>query len=105
MIVAGELEQPRMKPNRGARAFEHGAAQIVVDQGARDALKRRKGLDVAAQKLSSVWSTVKSAKTAREYESTITKPESGRTPRPIRIDPKAPQSTCASSAASVVSRR
>jgi hypothetical protein len=27
----------------------------------------------------------------------LTKPESGRTPRPIRIEPKAPQSTCASS--------
>jgi hypothetical protein len=48
---------------------------------------------------------VKSAKIAREYESTITKPESGRTPRPIRIEPKEPQSTWASSAASVVSRR
>ena len=35
---------------------------------------------------------------AREYESTITNPESGRTPRPMRIEPNAPQSTWASSA-------
>ena len=40
VIVAGELEQPRMKPNGGALAFEHGTAEVVVDQGPRDALKR-----------------------------------------------------------------
>ena len=50
VIVPGELEQPRMKPNRGAGAFEDGAAQIVVDQGAGDARPGGKGLDVAAQK-------------------------------------------------------
>ena len=30
VIVAGEFEEPRMKPNRGAGAFEDGAAEIVV---------------------------------------------------------------------------
>jgi hypothetical protein len=30
VIVAGELEQPRMKPNGTALAFEHGTAKVVV---------------------------------------------------------------------------
>ena len=50
VIVAGEFEQPRMKADRGAGTFEDGTAQIVVDQGAGDTLKRREGLDMAAQK-------------------------------------------------------
>ena len=58
---------------------------------------RRKASTCPRRKLSSVWSSVKSAHTAREYDSTITKPESERTPWPIRIEPKAPQSTWASS--------
>src|SRR2546425_12013420 len=42
MIVASELEQAWMEANRGARAFQYGAAQVIVDQGARDAMKRVK---------------------------------------------------------------
>ena len=33
MIVPGELEQARMKPNGAALAFEHRTAEVVVDQG------------------------------------------------------------------------
>jgi hypothetical protein len=43
-----------MKPNRGPGAFKDGAAEVVVDQGTGDALTRGEGLDVAAEKLSSV---------------------------------------------------
>ena len=50
MIVAGELQQPRMKANRRALAFEDRALQVVVHQGPRAPPKRVKGLDVAAQK-------------------------------------------------------
>ena len=50
VIVPGELEQPRVKPNRGAGALEDGTAQVVVDQGPRDARPRLEGLDMAAQK-------------------------------------------------------
>jgi hypothetical protein len=50
VIVPRELEQPRMKPNRGARAFEDGAAQIIVDQRPWNARPRLKGRDMAAEK-------------------------------------------------------
>ena len=50
VIVAGELEQPRMKPNGTALAFEHGTAKIVVDEGPCHANKAvMKGLDMPAQ--------------------------------------------------------
>ena len=78
-----------MKPNGAALAFEHGTAEVVVDQGPRDPGKAPgRPRHARARKLSSVWSSVKSADSAREYDSTITKPESGRVPWPIRIDPK-----------------
>lgn len=50
MVVAGELEQPRVKPDRGALAFEHRTLEIVVDQGAAAAADRVERLDMAAQK-------------------------------------------------------
>ena len=51
MIVPGELEQARMKPNGTALAFEDGTAQVVVDQGPGHASEQAmKGVDVAAQK-------------------------------------------------------
>src|SRR5258705_2229721 len=49
VIVPGELEQAGVKANRGAGPFEDGAAKVIVDQGARDAMKRVKGLDVPPQ--------------------------------------------------------
>src|SRR5215204_2576002 len=50
VIMPGELQEPRMKPNRGPGAFKDGAAEVVVDQGTGDALTRGEGLDVAAEK-------------------------------------------------------
>src|SRR5262245_37056814 len=50
VIVTGELEQAGMEADRGAGAFEDGAAQIVVHEGPRDARPRLKRLDMAAQK-------------------------------------------------------
>lgn len=50
VIVTGELEQPRMKADCGARALEDGAAQIIVDQGPCHARPSVKGVDMAAQK-------------------------------------------------------
>lgn len=49
VIVAGELQQARMKADGRARAFQDGAAHIVVDQHPRTALKRCDGLDMAAE--------------------------------------------------------
>ncbi len=105
VIVAGELEQAGMKPNRRALPFEHGTAQIVVHQGAGSALKSVEGFDMAAEKTLERLVEREERRGAREYESTMTKPDSGRTPWPMRIDPKAPQSTCASSPINVVKRR
>ena len=48
--MAGELEQSRMEANRAALAFEDGAAQVVVDQGAGHTRPRLEGLDMPAQK-------------------------------------------------------
>src|SRR5713226_5015810 len=51
VIVAGEFEQPRLEPNRTALAFEHGTAEVVVDQRPRHAEKPvMKRVDMAAQK-------------------------------------------------------
>src|SRR5262249_51783877 len=50
VIVAGELEPPRMKPNGTALTFEHGTAKVVVDEGPCNANKAvMKGLDMPAQ--------------------------------------------------------
>jgi len=50
VIVPGEFQEPRMKSNRGARAFQDRAAQIVVDQGPWHARPCLKGLDMAPEK-------------------------------------------------------
>jgi hypothetical protein len=50
VIVTGELEEPRVKPNRGAGALKDRAAQVIVDQRPRNARPRVEGLDVPAQK-------------------------------------------------------
>ena len=106
VIVAGELEQPRMKANRGARRVRgRRCAGCRRPGSARRPETPRRPRHGRGENSRASDRAVKSAKMAREYDSTITKPESGRTPRPIRIEPKAPQSTWASSPASVVRRR
>src|SRR5437879_9875429 len=50
VIVPGQLQQPRMKPNCGARPLEDRAAQIVVNQGPRDARPGFEGVDMPAEK-------------------------------------------------------
>ena len=50
MVMPRELEQPRVKADRGALAFEHGTFQVVVDQGPRGSAEDLEGLDTAAQK-------------------------------------------------------
>ena len=57
------------------------------------------------RKFSSVWSSVKTAWIARDQLSTITKHDSGRFAPPTPTVPKHPQSTCACSPGSTLSRR
>jgi hypothetical protein len=42
VVMPGELEQAGMKADGGAGALEHRTAQIVVNQGSGDAVKRRR---------------------------------------------------------------
>jgi len=50
VIVTRELEQAGVKANRAPLPFEHGALEVVVDQGARDPAIRLEGLDMAPEK-------------------------------------------------------
>lgn len=66
MIVPGELQQAGMKADRSAVALEHRALEVVVDQGPGRTAVGAQALDMAAMDLFSDWSSVKSAKSARE---------------------------------------
>ena len=66
MVVPGELQQARVKLNGGPAPIEDGAAQGVIDQRPRTAAEGLEGGDMAAQKTLERWSSVKSAKSARE---------------------------------------
>ncbi len=49
VIVPGELEQARMKPNRAALPFEHRTAEVVVDEGPRGSAQRLERVDGPAR--------------------------------------------------------
>ena len=50
VIMPREVEQPRVKPDRGPVALEHGRLQVVVDQRACGSAEDLEGLDMSAQK-------------------------------------------------------
>ena len=50
VIMAGQLQQARMKTDGGAGAFEHGTPEVVVDQGPGHALEGHEAVDVPAEK-------------------------------------------------------
>ena len=49
--MGGELEQGGVKANRIARALEHGATQVVVEERPRERIEEGKGGDVTAQEV------------------------------------------------------
>jgi hypothetical protein len=110
---AGRILLPKQKPvfvsidviDQVPMWITHRTAQVVVDQGARHALKCGKGFDVAAEK------TLQRLIDREEREDGARKREHhhearGRTHAVVDANrPDAPQSICASSVASVVRRR
>ena len=105
IIMSRQFEQARVKPDRGALTFEHRTFQIVVDQGPRGSAEDLKGLDMATQKTLEGLVQGEVREERARVQRTITKPDRARVPWPIRIDPNAPQSICASSAGSTTRRR
>ena len=61
VVVAGELEQPRVEADVLAGPLEDDAFQVVIQQDSRAPTQRGERLDVATRKLSSVWSRAKRA--------------------------------------------
>src|SRR5262245_6244568 len=106
VIVAGELEPPRMKPNGTALTFEHGTAKVVVDEGPCNANKAvMKGLDMPAQE--TLKGLIEREQCRDRSRIGQHHHEPGERPGAVADadGPKRAQSTCASSAANVVSRR
>ena len=50
-VVPGEVQQGRMKADRVAATFDHGAFKIIVQQDPRDAAPSREGTNMSAQEI------------------------------------------------------
>ena len=105
MVVAGEVEQAGVKLHGGAAAVEHGAAQVVVDEGAGDAAQGVEGLDVPAEEaLEGLVEGEERGEGARVAEDHDEAGDGAGAASDADLA-EGPQSTCACSATSVTTRR
>ncbi len=95
VVVAGELEQAGVELDGGAAAVEDGASEVVVDEGASDAAQGVEGVDVSAEEALEGLVEGEEGGDGTGVARTMTNPETGRVPCPMRTLPKEPQSTWA----------
>ena len=105
VIVGAQLQQPRIKVDLVAAAFQYGTFEVVIENHRRLAAPRLKGIDMAAQEILS---------RLAEEELKVQRPRVGQRDRKAgqlaagaagRDAPQCAQSACACSAGKVCRRR